>query len=217
MKVLIFDCETTGLPRHRRAKIENTCDWPFIVQLSWIVFDTSKNKLDKIRDEVVRLPPGLGICQESIKIHGITNERMLSEGVNIKSLLKEFIKDVKRCTMLIAHNINFDRQIISVEQIRNNMSKKSLLQNLRKKEYCTMKEGVVSCNIMIKERYTGKMKQKYPKLSELHKHQFGSIPSGLHNSLVDIIVCFRCFGKLYWDIDILTKNKQLNMLYNGLC
>ena len=217
MKVLIFDCETTGLPRHRRVDIKNTCDWPFIVQLSWIVFDTSRNKLDKMRDEVVHLPQGLGICKESIRIHGITNEKMLREGVNIKSLLKEFIKDAKQCTILIAHNIDFDRKVIIVEQIRNNMRETCWLYNLRKKEYCTMKEGVLSCNIMIKDKYTGKMKLKFPKLSELHKHQFGTIPSGLHNSLVDILVCFRCFGKLYWGVDILTKNRQLNMFYHELC
>ena len=81
MKLLIFDCETTGLPRSRKSRLKDTQDWPFIVQLSWIVYDASMNKLEKVRDEVVHLPPGLGISKESIKIHGITNERMLAEGV----------------------------------------------------------------------------------------------------------------------------------------
>jgi hypothetical protein len=70
---------------------------------------------------------------------------------------------------------------------------------------------------MIKNRFTGKMEKKFPKLSELHDHQFGTVPFGLHNSLIDILVCFRCFGKLYWDVDILTKNRQLNELYCQLC
>lgn len=217
MKLLIFDCETTGLPRHRKARLEDTYDWPFVVQLSWIVYDVSMNKLDKVRDEVVRLPPGLGICKESTKIHGITNKKMLADGVDIKSLLEEFINDVKRCKILIAHNIEFDRKVIIVEQIRNRIKEKEYLQNLRKKEYCTMKESISLCNIMIKDRFTGKMVKKFPKLSELHYHLFETVPLGLHNSLIDILVCFRCFGKLYWDIDILTKNRQLNKLYGELC
>ena len=114
MKLLIFDTETTGLPRRRNARLQDTHDWPFIVQLSWIVYDASMNKLEKVRDEVVHLPPGLGICKESTKIHGITNKRMLAEGVDIKSLLKEFVRDVKRCKILIAHNIEFDRKVIMV-------------------------------------------------------------------------------------------------------
>ena len=108
MKLLIFDCETTGLPRRRNARLQDTHDWPFIVQLSWIVYDASMNKLEKVRDEVVHLPPGLGICKESTKIHGITNKMMLTEGVDIKSLLKEFVSDVKRCKILIAHNIEYE-------------------------------------------------------------------------------------------------------------
>ena len=213
MKLLTFDCETTGLPRYRSAKIRDTHNWPYIVQLSWIVYDASQNKLEKVVDKVVRLPPGLGICKESTKIHGITNKRMLAEGVDIKSLLEEFVTDVKRCKIIIAHNIEFDRKVIMVEQIRNGMQEKDLLQSLRKKEYCTMKESITLCNIMAKNPYTGEKEKKFPKLSELHYHQFGTVPSGLHNSLIDILVCFRCFGKLYWDVDILTKNHQLNELY----
>jgi len=217
MKLLIFDCETTGLPRYRNARLQDTYNWPYIVQLSWIVYDASMNKIDKIRDEVVHLPPGLGICKESTKIHGITNKKMLTDGVNIKPLLREFIDDVKRSKILIAHNISFDRNVISVEQIRNNVKEQNYLTNMRKQEYCTMKESITLCNIKSKNLYTGKMEKKFPKLSELHYHQFGRVPSGLHNSMIDILVCFRCFGKLYWGVDILTKNKQIADLYNKLC
>ena len=43
---------------------------------------------------------------------------------------------------------------------------------------------------------------------ELHKHLFRSVPNNLHNSLVDIFVCLRCFHKLYYDTDLLRKEKN---------
>jgi hypothetical protein len=102
-----------------------------------------------------------------------------------------------------------------VEQIRNGY--KRTLEKQRKVEYCTMHEGKVKCNILKMNDYTGKMQYKYPKLIELHEKLFNSQPNNLHNSLIDILVCFRCFGKLYWDVDILTKNRQLNELHSELC
>ena len=34
---------------------------------------------------------------------------------------------------------------------------------------------------------------KRPKLIELHEHLFKTTPNNLHNSLVDVVVCFRCW------------------------
>ena len=38
--------------------------------------------------------------------------------------------------------------------------------------------------------------KKFPKLSELHEHLFGSVPENLHNALVDTFACLRCFLKI---------------------
>ena len=43
MKVLVFDTETTGLPNGRNPSILNTHDWPYIVQLSYIIYVVSNN------------------------------------------------------------------------------------------------------------------------------------------------------------------------------
>ena len=42
MKILVFDCETTGLPIDYKDSIYNSDNWPFIVQLSFILFDCEK-------------------------------------------------------------------------------------------------------------------------------------------------------------------------------
>ncbi len=38
--------------------------------------------------------------------------------------------------------------------------------------------------------------KKYPKLSALHAALFGTVPENLHNSMVDTLVCLRCFLKI---------------------
>ena len=40
MKVLVFDTETTGLPTSYNVSILDTEQWPYIVQISWILYDT---------------------------------------------------------------------------------------------------------------------------------------------------------------------------------
>lgn len=37
---------------------------------------------------------------------------------------------------------------------------------------------------------------KYPRLGELHQVLFGSVPENLHNSMMDVLVCLRCFLKI---------------------
>jgi hypothetical protein len=59
--------------------------------------------------------------------------------------------------------------------------------------------------------------KKFPKLSELHQHLFGYVPENLHNALIDVLVCLRCFLKLRCSysmsnrkFDILLKKHQKN-------
>ena len=38
-KIIIFDTETTGLPKSRQSLVNNTEEWPYIVQFSYIIYD----------------------------------------------------------------------------------------------------------------------------------------------------------------------------------
>ena len=212
MKLLIYDCETTGLPYSRF--VSDTKRWPYIIQLSWMVYDTTDNKIVSIDDHIIHLPKGLGVSTESSDIHGITTAIMLEKGTQIKPVLAKFMDDARKSHMLIAHNDGFDSKVIQVEQIRNGYEKRNMINALRKVKYCTMKHGTNVCNIVTINKYSNKKQLKYPKLSELHGKLFNSLPNNLHNSMVDILVCFRCFGKLYFDIDYLEYNTEIKKLWD---
>ena len=147
MKVLVFDTETTGLPEENNVSILDTFRWPYIVQLSFIYYDSEINDVIEYYDKVIKLPDNITIPEDSIRIHGITNEIMREKGINIKTALKEFNDILKECDIVIAHNISFDKRMIMVECIRNKISQYFTRGQNKKPEFCTMKNSKNICKI----------------------------------------------------------------------
>jgi hypothetical protein len=67
-----------------------------------------------------------------------------------------------------------------------------------------MKSNTALCNIKQKTAY-GKEYTKFPKLSELYEFLFHSVPENLHNSMIDVLACLRCYLKTEFNIDITDK------------
>ena len=103
------------------------------------------------------------------------------------------------------------KHIDKLSEFENN-----IIQSHRKKEFCTLANSINICNIM-KLSKKGRPYKKFPKLMETHKTLFKTIPNNLHNSLIDIYVCFRCFHMLEYGFDILEKNKEFKKEFNRLC
>ena len=60
---LIFDTETTGLPKDWNAPITDLDNWPRVVQLAWQIHD-SEGKLIEVQDYIV-YPDGFDIPKKS--------------------------------------------------------------------------------------------------------------------------------------------------------
>jgi DNA polymerase III epsilon subunit-like protein len=204
MLVTIFDTETTGLPGTRYLVDETLKLWPHVVQFSYIVYDTDEKKTVAVRDFIIKLPPGVQITKESSDIHGITQEITEEKGVEINSVLAEFMEWCDKSELIVGHNVEFDYNMVCAEFMRlKNDEFKDYLDKFKnfKKFFCTMKTTVDICQIKKISRQ-GKEYNKYPSLLELHRHLFGSEPKNLHNSLVDVMVCFRCFYMIKFGVDI---------------
>ena len=80
-----------------------------------------------------------------------------------------------------------------------------------------MKYGKPLTNILRPSKFNNGMYQKPPKLMELHKYLFQTIPNNLHNSMIDVWVCFRCFHQMLYSKDILKKSSELKQYFNELC
>jgi DNA polymerase III epsilon subunit-like protein len=228
MTTLVFDTETTGLlPKGKLLNGDTLSSFPYSVQFSYIMYEYETNTIIKMRDFIVKLPADIKISDESSKIHGITNEISLRDGVNIEYVIDEFIQDYNAANSLVAHNLSFDLTVLQADILRiinrNQISANKIQTykefiaslNKSKKLYCTMQESVELCDI--KAYYKdGRAYIKFPKLSELHEKLFQIVPQNLHNSMNDVIVCLRCFYKMIHNKDILLFNKELQNLYNKL-
>ena len=54
--VAVLDTETTGLPKRKHANPEETYLFPYVVQLSWLIFNSGTNKVEALKDKIIRLP-----------------------------------------------------------------------------------------------------------------------------------------------------------------
>ena len=220
MKVLVFDTETTGLPKRkddgRSPSIYESHMWPHIIQLSYILYDTEKHKMLVNHDHIISLPNHVEISEKSVEMHGITRERSQREGMEITEALELFHICMMNADMIIAHNIAFDRQMILVECIRNRRAGPFKFKT-PEQYFCTMKSTVELCRIEAISKKDGEKYYKYPTLSELHEHLFLETPQNTHNSLIDILICLRCFVFLVQDVDIRDKCRTFRSMYKTVC
>lgn len=205
MKLLVFDTETTGLPE-KGAKINEINKWPYIIQLSYILYDTENNYVLDISDSIIKLDTNIKINPISESIHKISMNISQEKGNDIKQVLRSFKSIVNDCDLIIGHNVKFDKNIVNIECNRNNIYDIFKGKNF----YCTMYGSKNICKIPI--IINGNNLYKYPKLVELYKFYFKDEPDNLHNSMYDVLVTLRCFGMLKYNIDFQKVSPNLNAI-----
>ena len=97
--------------------------------------------------------------------------------------MDKFIEDFKAAKVIVGHNIDFDKKIISAELYR--LRQRDIMNS--KKSLCTMKAATNYCKI------PGPYGYKHPKLQELHEKLFGCEFEDAHNSLSDVKATLKCF------------------------
>ena len=155
-----------------------------MVQLAWMLFDKDGNKID-CNDYIIK-PEGYTIPLEASRIHGITTQQALEEGISLRKVLDEFYELINEADYLVAHNMSFDEMIVGAEFLRNEFENPIP----QKKRICTMKSTVDFCALK------GKYGNKWPKLSELHYKLFNKDFEEAHNAMVDITITAKCFWHL---------------------
>jgi DNA polymerase-3 subunit alpha len=195
---LIFDTETTGLPRNYNAPLTDFDNWPRMVQVAWQLHDSKGNLINS--DSIIIKPEGYTIPFNAVQIHGITNERAIEEGKDLKVVLQNFIDVVNQTNYLCGHNIEFDINIIGSELLRcgfeNILSSKKYIdtKNDETTQFCALPGG-----------RGGKF--KWPTLTELYSKLFNDTFEEAHNAAFDVLAT----GKVFFEIikRKITKVKEL--------
>jgi DNA polymerase III epsilon subunit-like protein len=207
-RILVFDTETTGLIPKRKDNFDTKdSDNPYITQLSFVVFDIQQRCILQSFNSYVKIPEGVEISEEVEKITGITVDKCATEGRDICDVLIAFYNAYESVDCIVAHNIAFDAEMIHIEAIRNAHKVVNVCPYIArmfricdKPKECTQKMTTAFCKLICKGKW-GKY-VKSPKLVELYEKIFGTIPGNLHNSLMDTLVCMRCYLKYRFSIDM---------------
>lgn len=173
--LIVFDCETNGLPRDYHAPLERVDNWPRIVELSWAVAGDGDAV---VRSHLIR-PFGWELSGEAAEVNGITQEQLSAEGVPITLALQDLLDDVRDAELLVGHNVDFDRAVIGAELVRLGWEQ-SLAVWLCKQTYCTMRKGADVTRI------PGRLGYRWPRLNVLYHTLFRRWPEGMHRAAGDV-------------------------------
>ena len=184
---LIFDTETTGLPKNWNAPFTDTDNWPRCIQIAWQLHD-DMGKLIEHQDYLVK-PDGYTIPFDAEQIHGISTELAEQKGIPLAEVLEKFNIAMSKTKFIVGQNVKFDLNIMGAEFHR--LSVENPLQELPVLDTCT--------------EYTAKLCQipggrggkfKLPTLTELHQYLFGEPFGEAHNATADVEATTRCFLEL---------------------
>jgi DNA polymerase-3 subunit alpha len=196
---LIFDTETTGLPIcpgygafHKYSELQYY-DRCRVIQISYIITDSDFMKLEE-SDTVIKTD---NFTIENSQFHGVTNERSQSEGIPFMEFAKQFGNALDFVDCIIAHNIQFDLNVLASELHR--YSQFDVLEKfLSKRQICTMNYT----KYIINSKFKSGTGIKDPNLRELYFYCTGKELKNHHNSMYDTLNLLEC-------VQVLHKKKLL--------
>lgn len=184
---LIFDTETTGLPKSWAAPISDTDNWPRCIQIAWQLHDEMGNLVEH-QDYLIN-PEGFNIPYDAERIHGISTELAQQNGIQLKEMLEKFNIALSKAKYIVGQNVGFDVNIMGCEFYRmgidSQMSKMPILDT------CT---EVTASLLKLPGGRGGKY--KLPTLTELHQYLFNEPFAEAHNATADVEATTRCFLEL---------------------
>ncbi len=184
---IIFDTETTGLPKNWNAPISDVDNWPRAIQIAWQVHDELGHLVEH-KDFLIQ-PDGFDIPYDAERIHGISTALAEKEGVPMSVVLEEFELALKKAKFVVGQNLKFDLNIMGSEMIRAGYS--SVMLDMPVLDTCT---EVTAEMCQIPGGRGGRW--KLPTLTELHQFLFAIPFNEAHNATADVEATTRCFFEL---------------------
>jgi DNA polymerase-3 subunit alpha len=184
---LIFDTETTGLPKKWKAPISDTDNWPRCVQIAWQLHDELGTLIEH-QDFLIK-PEGFNIPYDAEQIHGISSQLAEEQGTNLETVLQLFNSALSKTKFVVGQNVSFDLNIMGCEFHRKEIH--TVLNELPILDTCTEKTANLC---QLPGGRGGRF--KLPTLTELHQHLFDAPFGEAHNATADVEATTRCFLEL---------------------
>ncbi len=184
---LIFDTETTGLPKRFNAPVSDSDNWPRCIQIAWQLHDAMGNLIEN-QDYLIK-PEGFNIPFDAEKIHGISTELAMAEGISLEEMCEKFKIALSKTKFIVGQNVGFDLNIMGAEFFR--LGIENPMPELPVLDTCTETTAQLC---QIPGGRGGKF--KLPTLTELHEYLFNEAFGEAHNATADVEATTRCFFEL---------------------
>ncbi len=182
---LVFDTETTGLPRDWNAPLSDLDNWPRVVQVAWQLH-AADGSLVEACDFLVQ-PDGFNIPFGAEDIHGISTELARTDGLPAAEVMAKLRDALARAEFMVGHNLKFDLNALGAEFLRLGWDEswitKPVLDTMTPQTAALV--GI-----------PGRGGFKPAKLGELHAKLFGQAFAEAHNATADVEATARCFWEL---------------------
>ncbi|AHM60073.1 exonuclease RNase T and DNA polymerase III [Flammeovirgaceae bacterium 311] len=181
--LLFVDTETSGLPKDWNKPYSAVGNWPYIVQLAWVVY-TREGEEVKQENHYIK-PLDYGITDVSREIHGISDEYLMEHGKARRLVMQQLHKDLLHYQpLIVGHFMQLDYHMMGLGFYRAGLS--NPLTSLP--TFCTMQ---LTHNFYRESGY------KYMRLEQLYLKLFGTKLEQQHDALVDATATARCFFELW--------------------
>jgi len=184
---LIFDTETTGLPKRYNAPVSDSDNWPRCIQIAWQLHDDMGNVLE--HEDYLVQPEGFNIPYDAEKIHGISTELAQEKGATLAEVVSKFSEVLSKTKFVVGQNIDFDVNIMGAEYYR--LGVENPLETMPVLDTCTETTAQLC---QLPGGRGGKF--KLPTLTELHRFLFNQSFGEAHNATADVEATTRCFLEL---------------------
>jgi len=187
---LVGDTETTRLIKYKERS--DGANQPHIVSLAAMLVNLDTKQVLQSINLIVK-PDGWIIPQESIDVHGITNELANEVGLPESVVLGIYINLWRKCNLRIFHNTTLDNRIIRIalKRYTPNLIPDEVWKD-KELYYCTMMKSKSILKLLPKNKWGFKS----PKLTEAYKFFTGKDLVDAHDAMADTMACM----DVYWGI-----------------
>jgi DNA polymerase III epsilon subunit-like protein len=191
--ILAFDTETTGKADFKKPASHPS--QPRLVQLGAILYD--KNFEVRAEANLIVKPDGFEIPKSVSDIHGITTEIANEYGMNERAVLMLFHGMMRKASVLVAHNIEFDTLIMGRAYAAQKIDPPVEPNRI----FCTMQAMTPICKIK------GPYGFKWPNLQEAHQFCFNTQFEDAHDAMADVRACAKIYNWL-WEMKFASPEDQ---------
>ncbi|WP_168193963.1 3'-5' exonuclease [Pontibacter sp. SGAir0037] len=180
--ILFVDTETSGIPKDWHAPYATKDNWPFIVQIAWVIY-TRDGQLIKTGNYYIKAND-YTISDTSKSIHGITEDYLQAHGEERKTVMQWLHNDLLTYQpLVVSHFAQLDFHMLGLGFYRSGLSN-------------PVTELPTFCTMTLTQNFILRPHQRLLRLGELYQRLFNMPLDNQHDALADAEATAKCFFKL---------------------